>query len=177
MENLFRNAVEATSLNSKDKEHHARANMHHAYINRLFQELTDLIVKQSIVEENVMDAANRGNNRVTIWSYRGYEYGHDEIMTSPDAPDITYQCKPMPIAFLVNGPKQDRKKRVYGLKWFTLRDIEPLQQRLALKFMPFRVYVNMVSSSEFEVVLNWADKKELTTYEHEEEGDEVGVEL
>lgn len=139
------------------------------YVESIFN---DIVQKLSSVDlpELLEKEASEGKSRAVVWTYKGFHYGWKTILHKEN---VEYETKPMPIAFLVKGPLKDDKRKLYGLKYFTSNGVETLQQKLMIKFTPFKVYVNLSAADEMEVVLSWRDSPPVPSSPTKEDDFEV----
>lgn len=175
MDDLYRQAVTMTSKNNDEIEKSkTRMKLHIDYVDSVFDKIVRDVTSVDITDI-VKRAAQDGKNRVVIWKHNSSSvYGWNSVIQENG---VIYESKPLPIPFLVKGPKKEEKKRVFGLKYFTFHGIEPLQQRLMLKFSPFKVYVNLNSNYEFDITLSWTEQHQQTSIVTEPEDSDDDVEI
>jgi hypothetical protein len=147
---------------NEQRRREIRKELYFLHIENTLRYLTDEIASRSFHLE-VMEAAKQGMNRALIYEVQGYYGDHKTVITKED---VEYETMSLPVQFIAKGPRQSPQNRLYGIKFFTANGIEPLAQRLQLRFNPFQVSIQCVKNI-MQVWVQWNPKPEVYLEEAE----------
>lgn len=166
MEALYQQARD-TYINTpriKDQRRIRHA-LHCEHVERVIRGIADR-ARTLDIREAVLQAAAEGRDSVVVWHQRGPFGAASQV----EREGVVYECKPLPVEFLVRGPREKS-----GINYFARNGIESLAQALALIFLPFDVKLKAAGSALI-VTLSWALSSPTTTRGPDDEDFQVDLE-